>query len=95
MRKIVLAAVFAIVSGITGASFAPVAYAQAGTCTNVDPLTRQCKSWDTYGTSRSGSVCSSVNHKGECTIWNSAGSLYSGRTCSSVDFYTKACRSWN
>jgi hypothetical protein len=45
MRKIVLAAIFAAVSGITGASLAPAAFAQGRNCTNVDPLTGTCRSW--------------------------------------------------
>jgi hypothetical protein len=45
MRKIVLAAIFATVSGITGASLAPTVFAQGRNCTYVDPVTGTCRSW--------------------------------------------------
>jgi hypothetical protein len=93
MRKIVLAAVFATVSGITGASLAPAAFAQGRYCTNVDPLSGTCRSWgSTGGLGERG--CTNVDPlSGGCRSWGSASGQL-GRGCTNVDPLSGTCRSW-
>lgn len=94
MRKFILAAVFAIVSSTTVASYAPVAFAQAGTCFMVDPSTNKCRTWTSWGSGMTGSTCLMPDHTtGGCKMWSSMRGA-SGSTCNSVDPLTGACRSW-
>lgn len=92
MRKIVLAAIFAIVSSITGAILAPVAYAQVG-CAKVSPVTGKCEAWGT-SYAPGGSNCFRVSAiTGQCESWNSG--TRTGYTCDGVDVVTGKCRSWS
>jgi hypothetical protein len=92
MRTTVLAAIFAIVSGITVASLAPAAVAQSRSCASVDPFTGACRSWGSAG--RGGSTCAFVDtFTGACKVWDSAGR--GGATCAFTDAFTGACKAWD
>ena len=70
MRKIVLAALFAIVSGITGVGLAPAAFALSGQCCKWTLSNGTCNMWGPCG-GVGVQACSWTNSDGTCKMWGS------------------------
>jgi hypothetical protein len=81
MRKIVFAALFATVSGITGASLAPAAFAQSGQCCKWTSSDGTCKMWGSCGGVAGGQACKWTSSSGTCKMWGSPGGQFGGQCC--------------